>query len=80
VVYSASAGKKSRVGTVIPRQVVVEIDAQAQWIQIEYHDKNAGATLSGWVLKKYFERLSERTGEAVPAESQGVAYTKKAAR
>lgn len=47
-----------KVSVLLPYQVVSEIDHEAKWIQVEFHDHRTGVSRIGWVQKKHLERVT----------------------
>ena len=41
----------------MPNEVVRAIDKKGMWIEVEYYHWLHGQYLTGWVLKKYLERV-----------------------
>lgn len=42
----------------MPNDRIKLIRKKSKWVEVEYHDKATQETYSGWVLKKYLERVS----------------------
>lgn len=45
------------IATVFPNQVVTLIERRGKWILVEYYDWLSQETMTGWVLKKYLQRM-----------------------
>jgi hypothetical protein len=56
-VYSAPENGAKRIGGLKPMQSVIQIDHRSKWIRVEYQE--GGMQMTGWVLKKYLERLPQ---------------------
>lgn len=47
-----------KLGELLPAQVVVQIDHNGKWVQVEFQDHRAGVPRHGWVLKKRLTRIT----------------------
>ena len=48
------------VGSLVPHQTAVLLDAEGKWVRVDYFDWHTQKARQGWVLKKYLLRASRR--------------------